>query len=223
MLLDSGRGAAAYNMACDEALLEHGRTLAHPVLRFYGWLEPAVSFGYSQRYAEIASLTKLRPLVRRPTGGGLVPHQADWTYSVMFPPGHPWYQLRAVDSYAKIHDWLRTAFSKLGIETELCPTARPDSPGQCFIGAEKSDLLWHGRKIAGAAQRRNRYGLLVQGSVQPPPLQLDRSDWEQAVCKCAEEAWQVRWRRLTLPNELRARVEQLLHTKYRLASYHQHR
>jgi lipoate-protein ligase A len=52
--------------------------------------------------------------------------------------------------------------------------------GQCFAGYEKYDLLWRGRKIAGAAQRRNRFGLLIQGSVQPPPGLL-RAGWEQAM------------------------------------------
>jgi hypothetical protein len=56
-------------------------------------------------------------------------------------------------------------------------------PGQCFVGHEKSDVLWHGKKIAGAAQRRNKLGLLIQGSVQPPPLGLVRADWEHALCK----------------------------------------
>ena len=39
--------------------------------------------------------------------------------------------------------------------------------GPCFAGYEKFDVLWHGKKIAGAAQRRNKLGLLIQGSVQP--------------------------------------------------------
>ena len=47
--------------------------------RFYAWLEPAATFGYFQRFAEVERMTLLRPLLRRPTGGGLVPHAADWT------------------------------------------------------------------------------------------------------------------------------------------------
>jgi len=90
LLLRQGKNAADYNMALDEALLQSAPELGRPVLRFYGWLEPAATFGYSQRYAEIEKLTALRPLVRRPTGGGLVPHDADWTYSLVFPAGHFW-------------------------------------------------------------------------------------------------------------------------------------
>src|SRR5690242_7405132 len=94
-LLDSGLGSACFNMALDEALLEAIAQVEVPLLRFYGWSEPAASFGYFQKYQEIARATLLRPLVRRPTGGGLVPHEADWTYSVIFPPTHEWYSLTA--------------------------------------------------------------------------------------------------------------------------------
>ena len=60
-------------MALDEALLTHVAGLGRPVLRFYGWTEPAATFGYFQHHAEIAPATRLRPPIRRPTGGGLVP------------------------------------------------------------------------------------------------------------------------------------------------------
>ena len=42
--LNSGPGAAAFNMAFDEALLESASHLGKPLLRFYGWTERAVSF-----------------------------------------------------------------------------------------------------------------------------------------------------------------------------------
>ena len=51
LLLNSGQCAAAFNMALDEALLEAMPRLQQPVLRFYGWTEPAATFGYFQKYA----------------------------------------------------------------------------------------------------------------------------------------------------------------------------
>ncbi len=95
LLLQQGKNAADYNMAADEALLESAPELGRPVLRFYGWKESAATFGYSQKYADMEKLTPLRPLVRRPTGGGLVPHDADWTYSLVVPAGHFWHRLKA--------------------------------------------------------------------------------------------------------------------------------
>lgn len=180
-ILNSGTNAAAQNMATDEALLLAMPRLEAPVLRFYAWAQKAASFGYFQRYADIERWTLLRPLVRRPTGGGLVPHDCDWTYSLAFPARHPWYRLRAAESYRRAHVWVQAAFAKLGVETELARSARHPAPGQCFVGHEVSDVLWNGRKLAGAAQRRTKAGLLIQGSVQPPPLPLQRSEWEQAM------------------------------------------
>ena len=217
--LDSGPGAADLNMAFDEALLEAVADLRRPVLRFYGWTERAATFGYFQRHAEIVRLTRLRPLVRRPTGGGLVPHEADWTYSLVFPPGQGWYALRASESYERVHVWIRDAFARNGVATELSPCCRKEAPGQCFVGAERFDVLWHGRKVAGAAQRRNQLGLLIQGSVQPPPIQPQRTAWQQAMCETAHARWGVTWEELRPGPALEARAAGLAAEKYSRSSY----
>jgi lipoyl(octanoyl) transferase len=222
-LLQSGPGDFAWNMAVDETLLETAHVIAHPLLRFYSWTQRAASFGYSQRYAEAARATKLRPLVRRPTGGGLVPHDADWTYSVVFPPGHPWYRLKAVESYRRVHEWLQASFARLAVQTELSPCCRKEIPGQCFAGAEQFDLLWEGKKIAGAAQRRTRQGLLIQGSVQPPPISLAKADWQKAVCDAAHYQWEVRWEAFELDKRLLDRAEELAAAKYARDDYNQRR
>jgi lipoate-protein ligase A len=210
-------------MAVDEALLEAAPSLGAPVLRFYSWTEPAATFGYFQKIAEVERMTLLRPLIRRPTGGGLVPHDADWTYSVAFPPGTPWYQLRAVESYQRMHEWIRAAFLALGVPTELAADSRKALPGQCFEGHEKSDVLWQGRKIAGAAQRRTRNGLLIQGSVQPPPIKISRADWERAMCEIAVEKQEVTWAEFELDAQLRARAAELAARTYSQAEYNRRR
>ena len=218
-LLQSGVGDPGYNMALDEALLESAPRVARPVLRFYSWTEPAATFGYSQKYTQAASLTPLRPLVRRTTGGGLVPHNADWTYSLIFPPQHFWHRLKAAESYQRLHQWIARAFARLQVPAALAPARRKEIPGQCFAGAEKSDLLWQGRKIAGAAQRRARTGLLIQGSVQPPPLALERAGWEAAMRREMEVEWTPLPSPL-LPRELATRLQA---DKYSQAGFNQKR
>ena len=175
--LDSGANTPAYNMALDEALLENAATLGQPVLRFYDWTEPCATFGYSQKIAAIEAATDLRPLIRRCTGGGLVPHDGDWTYSLIFPTDHEWAGLTATESYLRTHALLQAAFEKIGVETALAKSCRRPKPGECFEGHELHDLLWNGKKIAGAAQRRNHHGLLIQGSVQP------LVDWSKQIWK----------------------------------------
>jgi len=212
-LLESGPGNAACNMALDEALLEAGTQLKHPILRFYGWQEPAASFGYFQKYSDIERSTLLRPLVRRPTGGGLVPHDSDWTYSITFPTIHEWYSVAATESYHRVHQWIQASFTTLKVVVDLANSCRDAQTGQCFIGYVKNDLLWQGRKIAGAAQRRTRSGLLIQGSVQPPPTDLSRTRWHQAMCDSARELG-INWKKFEIPQALKKRAEQLAIQKY---------
>ena len=210
LLLNSGPCAPAFNMAMDDALLEAMPRLPQPVLRFYGWTARAATFGYFQKFAEVERTTLLRPLIRRPTGGGIVPHDADWTYSLAFPAGHAWHGLRAEESYRRAHEWICAAFTQLNVKTELAPCCQKSAPGQCFVGHEKADLLWQGRKIAGAAQRRTLGGLLIQGSVQPPLVELRRVDWEQAMVTVASGTWND-----FLPDAaLCERVEMLVAQKY---------
>lgn len=210
-------------MALDEALLESMPRLTRPALRFYGWIQPAATFGYFQRYAEIERTTKLRPLVRRPTGGGLVPHDADWTYCVAFPATHEWYSLSATESYRRVHEWVRDSFARLGVTTELAPCCRKTAPGQCFVGHEKSDVLWQGRKIAGAAQRRTKDGLLIQGSVQPPPLNLAKADWQAAMCVVATGQYCSGWEELVVEGALLTRAQDLEETRYAQRDYNEKR
>jgi lipoate-protein ligase A len=210
-------------MALDEALLQAVPRLGQPVLRFYSWTEPAASFGYFQRYAAIEQMTPLRPLVRRPTGGGLVPHDADWTYSLVFPPTDHWYSLSATDSYRRVHEWIRATFARLNLPTELAAACSKTLPGQCFQGHEVFDLLWRGRKIAGAAQRRTRDGLLIEGSVQPPGPALARAAWERAMCEVGRVEQGVSWVEFEPDAPLLERSRELARQKYSQAGYNQKR
>jgi lipoate-protein ligase A len=220
-LLKSGPASPAFNMAMDEVLLESSLSRNKPVLRFYSWSEPAFSFGYFQKYAEIKLATTGETVVRRPTGGGVVPHLSDWTYSVVIPPGHEWHRLTAKDSYRRIHEWIQKAFAKLNVVTALADCCRKDRSGQCFIGYEQYDLLWNQQKIAGAAQRRTRNGLLIQGSIQPSLLSLGCEAWQKAMCDVATENG-AEWRlfQLSLAEE---QAQSLAAQKYSQPAYTQKR
>jgi len=214
-VIGTGPGDPAFNMALDEVLLIEAGTRPEVVLRFYGWTEPAATFGYSQRWADVAAATRLRPIIRRTTGGGIVPHDHDWTYSLTVPPAHAWYGLRAVESYEAMHAWVVRAFAGVGIAAELAPCCRKVAPGQCFQGWEKFDVLWGGRKIGGAAQRRNRLGLLIQGSVQPPTVPgLTRAGWEDAMTRTAPADFFPESRREPLSAALQERARELARSKY---------
>src|SRR6185369_15523189 len=108
-------------------------------------------------------------LCRRPTGGGVVDHRDDWTYALVIPRGHPLEELRATNSYRAVHEALADALraQDVAAETKTASTElEEDSNGVCFQRAEIYDVVHapSGAKIAGAAQKRNKHGLLFQGS-----------------------------------------------------------
>jgi len=160
-LLIHGAGSPAWNMAVDEALL---REVLEPVLRIYEWSVPAVSLGYFQP----AALAGDRPFVRRYTGGGLVDHARDVTYTLVLPRAHPWMELSAPESYCHVHKGVQAALAACGIASELTPAAHAVESEACFQKPVRFDIVSEAGKISGAAQRRTREGMLHQGSILLP-------------------------------------------------------
>lgn len=196
--------SAALNMAVDEVLLAHA---AAPILRFYRWRRPSLSFGYFGLYADVANQSREREIVRRWTGGGIVPHGDDLTYSVIIPKAHPFFARTSLEIYAALHDAIRRALSANQIDATLLDKAASRVSEDCFANAVRADVMRDGRKIAGAAHRRSRAGLLHQGSIQ----QLDlpdrfRTDLALALCDRCEKK--------VLTSELTGRSAGLAATKY---------
>lgn len=157
-----GSASPARNMAVDEALL---REVREPVLRLYEWSVPAVSLGYFQA-ADLAPVG--RPFVRRYTGGGLVDHACDVTYTIVLPRAHPWMELSAPESYGLVHRGVQAALAACGIESELMPAPGAVESEACFQKPVRFDVVFGKKKLSGAAQRRTREGLLHQGSILLP-------------------------------------------------------
>ncbi|HET9857174.1 MAG TPA: hypothetical protein VFP99_05005 [Chthoniobacterales bacterium] len=170
---DEPSRSAAVNMAIDEALLE---TAEVPTIRFYQWDHPALSFGYFGKFTEVSAHSTERDLVRRWTGGGIVFHGNDLTYSLVIPAADTAFSESAMSIYEKIHDALRAALAASGQNVELAATEMPKISDSCFANAVRADVLSNGRKVAGAAQRRTRRGLLQQGSIQGIDLTKNFAD-----------------------------------------------
>jgi len=170
--------SAPMNMAIDEALLE---SASIPTIRFYRWRSPALSFGYFGKFTDVAAYAAERDLVRRWTGGGIVFHGEDLTYSIVIPASDPAFNESSVASYEKIHRALCEALIAMGHCAEVVGSARcadrtPQrsvATNNCFANPVRADVIIDDRKIAGAAQRRTRRGLLQQGSIQGITLRND--------------------------------------------------
>lgn len=182
----AGREAqsAAMNMAIDEALLE---TAAAPSLRVYDWQKPSLSFGYFGRFADVAADEPQRDIVRRWTGGGIVFHGTDLTYSLVLPSAVASRFRSSRLVYAEVHGAIRQALAAR-LPVALASSTAPRVSEACFANAVESDVISNGRKIAGAAQRRTRAGLLHQGSIQCETLPLDFCDaFARALCPAFKE------------------------------------
>jgi lipoate-protein ligase A len=196
--------SAALNMAVDEALFV---TATAPILRFYQWRRPSISFGYFGRYTGVMAEAGDREIVRRWTGGGTVPHGEDLTYSVVIPSSDPFFQKSSVEIYHAVHDAICLALEANGVEAVLAKDAAPKISENCFANAVRADVLSSGRKIAGAAHRRSRAGLLHQGSIQRSDLpERFRADLAEILCPHYE--------RMLLPPEIRERAADIAAAKY---------
>lgn len=162
-------------MAADFLLLQRYPETGAVRFRHYGWRNPAFTFGYAQKIAFVRDHLpgdETVDLCRRPTGGGIVDHRDDWTYALVIPRGHRLEELRAVASYRAVHDSLADTLREYGVPAVVQASApeEDDAGGVCFDRAEIHDVVnaSTGAKIAGAAQKRNKHGLLFQGSLWRP-------------------------------------------------------
>src|SRR5262249_15683579 len=154
---------AAINMAIDEALLE---TVVVPTIRFYRWQSPALSFGYFGKFSNVAIYAPERDLIRRRTGGGIVFHGDDLTYSIVIPAVAPAFDESSMVLHEKIHRALCGALANRDQALEVAPVATFNHrrtgdrslDNDCFANPVRADVMLNGRKIAGAAQRRTRRG-----------------------------------------------------------------
>jgi lipoyl(octanoyl) transferase len=162
----------AENMAIDLLLLEQYPAPEHIRFRSYGWNEPAFTFGYSQRISHVQQGIAAT-VIRRATGGGLVNHTNDWTYALILPPDHAITRGAATAAYQLVHAALASALREQAVAADLQPEEKaPGAAAACFERAEPNDVILaaDGRKLAGAAMKRNLHGLLLQGSVDRAPL-----------------------------------------------------
>lgn len=201
----------AWNMAADQAWLEQSQDA---VLRVYRWDRPTVTIGYAQSLPKLAEALPGWPVVRRWTGGGVVLHENDFTYSVIVPGGHPWAETRPLDSYRFIHESLAQALVTASFSG--CRLAGPEDLIEnpfCFVAPALHDVVRGKIKIAGAGQRRGKLGLLHQGSVQN--VMLDEAFWPRWAAQLASNVLIEP----QMPAAMRLRADELKLKRYQLPSW----
>ncbi|MCL5265668.1 MAG: lipoate--protein ligase family protein [Chloroflexi bacterium] len=181
-LLDTGCADGYTNMAIDEAiLLSCARGLTPPTLRFYRWKPTCLSVGFFQsieREVDVEECCRRGvDVVRRPTGGRAVLHDAEVTYSVAMGENHPLGCGSIPESHRKIGSVLSTGLRSMGIEAQMAPRlvrglhdeqegeVRRGRTPACFDVPSDYEITVEGRKLVGSAQARKHGGLLQHGSI----------------------------------------------------------
>jgi lipoyl(octanoyl) transferase len=154
-------------MALDHALASTLRP-EEAVLRLYGWSTPTVSFGRNEPVVGLYDPDRAEghgiDVVRRPTGGRAVLHDAEVTYAVVVPQ-------RAMggarDVYVQINRGLVAALAALGAPVTVATEGRsaPLDAGPCFQIPVDGEVTALGRKLVGSAQARIDGALLQHGSI----------------------------------------------------------
>lgn len=207
--LDTDAHDAAMNMAIDEALLHGVTSRGSSLLRVYGWSRPSISIGYFQEFP--SDYEDDYDIVRRPTGGGLVWHGKDLTFTFVAPAGSEWYRRSANESYRALHERIARALQKSGIECSLQAGKSTSEMGPCFQLPVAHDIMVGAKKITGGAQRRSKFGLLHQGSLLlPPALRCPLERLKQSL----RDGMNVAWTDAALTADEWRLAEQIARDKY---------
>lgn len=191
-IVDSGAASGEENMRRDLELCERVRAGdIPPTLRLYTWQPWCISLGKHQSVSSLdmtAVASAGFDVVHRPTGGRAVLHADEVTYCVCVPVRDA---LDARRIYAEVHQILYTALSTLApdltfaaVDQDLRQHYAASGPlGQvCFTSHARTEILWHGKKIVGSAQRVLDGMVLQHGSILCGPGHEQLSE-----CIVAEE------------------------------------
>ena len=189
------------NMEEDLLLLYQNPAPGALLFRNYEWEFPCWTCGYSQKFNYVQERTggTKETIFRRATGGGIVPHFHDWTFTLVIGKDHPAYCLPPRSFYDLLHQDIasilanefQTPATLHNCKEDLCNGAPPT---ECFQSPVLSDVLHaeHGEKIAGAAIKKTREGILLQGSIQKDHLpEIDWESFKEALARDLAQSFET--------------------------------
>lgn len=214
------------NMALDEALLAEAARRNICIVRFYSWDRPAISIGYLQNHT--AGERDGFEVVRRPTGGGVVFHDHDLTYTVTIPAGHWISEVDRETSYGYINRAVTAGLNRCNLGADLTDTQIPASVERrtmaCFTNPTKYDIVLEGAKVAGSAQRRVREGILHQGSIHfGGPLPLPRQQLITEIIQGFRDELEIRMAQYSLPTAIFDNARRIAAEKYATTTWNHKR
>ncbi len=134
-------------------------------LRWYGWRGLTLSFGYSQRKL-MEEFDNDLPKVLRPTGGGILLHGWDISFSVATPGG---FFRSILHLYRFVAESFVETFRRLGIkEVDYSRNKKGNYLRRdlCWLVPTYGEVVFKGKKLVAAAVREvEKENYLIHGSI----------------------------------------------------------
>ena len=214
LIVDVARRATS-NMAIDEILmLSQNAGGSLPTLRFYLWDHPTYSLGYFQNVEEVKRrfhcLEKDIHVVRRITGGGMVLHGEDLTFSLCLADPNKFFSADLKESYLKVNEALLAGLKPIDPDLDYAdcktvPSGRGNRESICFEKLSCYDLLLRGKKVVGASQRRQGRSILHQSTIF---FDQDKKSLVNQIMKGFEAKWDVYFEEIPLREEELKRADE---------------
>lgn len=174
-LMVDGILSARDNMSIDRELFEDFSDNSLPVLRLYAW-QDSCTIGISQQFEDINDILEYEDrYAQRITGGGILFHGHDISYSLVIPTSCV-KGLSVKQSYESICMFLLKFYKNLGLDSQYAKDSigiQLSNSQYCQLGFEPYDIVVDGKKIGGNAQRRAKKVIFQHGSI---PIYSTRKD-----------------------------------------------
>lgn len=180
-------------MQLDQECIDTLQELQEPLIRFYTWEKKTITHGYFINPESVLNTERAIELgfdlARRPTGGGLLFHYSDFSFTVCVPCHHAACSSTVLDTYALINRALLAAMH-FDEGLVLCDAEAQNKTFShlCMASPTKYDLIYQGKKIGGSAQRKTKYGFVHQSALflRPP-------NWDEvaAIWRGSEEEFEA--------------------------------
>ena len=167
-VIQVGKDSAERHMARDRALLVEGSQ--DPLLFLYEWDSLCITYGLFANperalRMDVCQSSKI-PVVLRPTGGGILFHENDFSFSLFIP--HPYLNGSLDDFWSKLQAAIFSTicpcldtFLQRENATQKCPLI----DRFCMAEAHECDFVWNKYKYGGAAFRKGKKGWLCQATL----------------------------------------------------------
>lgn len=172
-LFDSGLASPEENMALDSRILakNKGKTL-----HFYRWKGKSLTYGHFAKIDKLLEISALSEYgfssAKRPTGGGVIFHLTDFAFSLFIPADDPLYSDNTLENYRLVNGLVQEAISLyLGKVSPSKLLQKGEKSGVdaanhfCMAHPTIYDVIFEGKKVGGAAQRKTKRGFLHQGTL----------------------------------------------------------